>query len=163
MLRSVANIAATVTATQQQRAALLIGGGESPPADSKNSSNEQDNSTADNATVLADAMAKLEADRNKQSLDTDSARAKVYKEIAGTVDGTTVFAAHHNSTFTTIAQRFGLDPEVLLEINKQRKPDWPWPSNSKQCKAVDVKLARSTIFLTMVTVGIHHAGSLKSG
>ena len=85
MLRSVANIAATVTATQQQRAALLIRGGESPPADSKNSSNEQDNSTADNATVLADAMAKLEADRNKQSLDTDSARAKVYKEIAGTV------------------------------------------------------------------------------
>ena len=54
----------------------------------------------------------------------EPATAKMAKGTLSCLDGTTVFAAHHNSTFTTIAQRFGLDPEVFLDetVNKNDLP-----------------------------------------
>ena len=62
--------------------------------------------------------------------------------------GVTVFVAHHNSSFSTIARRFGLNATELLEINKERKPTWSWPKDTHKLKAIDVLMARSSVFLT---------------
>ena len=93
---------------------------------------------------------KSKADKSTQP--SKQASASMAKGVMGELNGEPVFIANYNSTFASIARRFGLDPDTLLYWNKQRQPQHPWPQD-RTCargttRAIDVKLQRSTVFLS---------------
>ena len=111
------------------------------------------------ATKAATDRSQAKAQKPKVTIADSKPTAKATKPATARVpgmakgelsqlDGATVFVAHHNSSFDTIARRFGLDAEELLKINQKRKPEWSWPQDSPKRKAIDVRMGRSSVFLT---------------
>eukprot|EP01044_Picomonas_judraskeda_P019414 COSAG03_NODE_4090_length_1689_cov_1.447170_3_plen_208_part_00 len=70
---------------------------------------------------------KSKADKSTQP--SKQASASMAKGVMGELNGEPVFIANYNSTFASIARRFGLDPDTLLYWNKQRQPQHPWPQD----------------------------------